>query len=87
MPVSERFHRADDTPVVHGEAIPQLIQAMLLPTAFAAHQKNDLLVAQGNNLADEAAKDYGARKGTLKKKNSILVSHAHKKVFQAHKKV
>ena len=55
------FLRADGTPVIHGEAISKLLEAMLLPKALAiikcpAHQKTDTLIARGNNLADEAAK-------------------------------
>uniref|UniRef100_A0A671WVG1 Gag-Pol polyprotein n=1 Tax=Sparus aurata TaxID=8175 RepID=A0A671WVG1_SPAAU len=56
------FVRADGTPVVHGQAVSELIQAIQLPTELAivkcpAHQTNDSLVAIGNNLADEAAKE------------------------------
>ncbi|CAI5657156.1 unnamed protein product [Oreochromis niloticus] len=55
------FQRADGTPVIHGEAVAQLIEALQLPSAVAvikcpAHQKTDTLIAKGNNLADEAAK-------------------------------
>ena len=55
------FLRADGTPVMHGEAISKLLEAMHLPKALAiikcpAHQKTDTLIARGNNLADEAAK-------------------------------
>ena len=44
------FLRADGTPVTHGEAIMDLLEAMLLPTAVAvircpAHQRTDSLIA------------------------------------------
>ncbi|XP_056896093.1 uncharacterized protein LOC130529635 [Takifugu flavidus] len=56
------FVRADGTPVIHGQAVNELIQAMQLPTALAivkcaAHQNNKSPIAIGNNLADEAAKE------------------------------
>ncbi|XP_078019386.1 protein NYNRIN-like [Epinephelus lanceolatus] len=55
------FRRADGTPVTHGAAILALLETMLLPTALAvikcpAQQKTNTLIATGNNLADEAAK-------------------------------
>ncbi|XP_038563196.1 uncharacterized protein LOC119894616 [Micropterus salmoides] len=55
------FCRADGTPVIHGEAVSALLEAIHEPTAVAiikcpAHQKTDTLIARGNNQADEAAK-------------------------------
>lgn len=54
--------RADGTPVAHGEAVTELIQAMQLPTSLAivkcaAHKSNKSPIAVGNNLADEAPKE------------------------------
>ena len=56
------FIRADGTPIVHGHAIAELIQAIQLPTELAivkcpAHQTTNTLMAKGNNLADLAAKE------------------------------
>lgn len=55
------FRRADGTPIAHGDAISQLLEAMHLPTAIAiikcpAHQKTNTMVAEGNNMADDAAR-------------------------------
>lgn len=57
---TKRIRRADGTPVTHGAAILDLIEAMFLPTALAvikcpAHQNTDTLIAKGNNFADEQA--------------------------------
>lgn len=48
------FVHADGTPVVHGQAVVELIQAMQLPQKLAivkcaARQNNKTLVAMGNN--------------------------------------
>lgn len=58
----EGFVCVGSTPVVHRHAVLELIQAIQLPTELAivkcpAHQTNDSLIAKGNNLADEAAKE------------------------------
>ena len=55
------FLRADGTPVMRGEAILRLLEAIHLPAALAiikgaAHQKSSSLIAKGNNLANEATK-------------------------------
>lgn len=56
------FVRADGTPVAHGPAVVELIQAMQRPAVLAivkcaAHQNIKSPIAVGNNLADEAAKE------------------------------
>ncbi|XP_077386409.1 protein NYNRIN-like [Festucalex cinctus] len=59
------FKRADGIPVVHAEALASLLEAMMLPSALAiikcaSHQKNDSLVAKGNNYADEVAREVAS---------------------------
>lgn len=56
------FKRSDGSKVAHETAIQALLEAIMLPREVAvikcaAHQKIDTVIAKGNNMADQAAKN------------------------------
>ncbi|XP_046875533.1 uncharacterized protein LOC124467322 [Hypomesus transpacificus] len=64
------FRRADGTVISHGQSISQLLDGMHVPTALAiikcpAHKKTDTLIARGNNLADDVARQAAAGTGAV----------------------